>query len=63
MRRGVAQVVDVSAKGKSEGQIIGEMDLGETVLSTPAIANGALFVRSNGKLWKLVGSAADAPKP
>jgi hypothetical protein len=27
--------------------------LGETVLTTPAIDNGALYVRSDGKLWKI----------
>lgn len=48
--KGVVQVVDVA---KTEGEVTGELDLGATVLSTPAIANGALYVRSDGTLWKL----------
>jgi outer membrane protein assembly factor BamB len=55
--KGIAQVVDVSGDG--EGVIVGGMELGEMIQCTPAIANGALFVRSNSKLWKLTGSAAD----
>ncbi len=35
-----------------EGAIVGELDLGQ-VLSTPSIAHGALYVRSDGTLWKL----------
>jgi hypothetical protein len=30
-----------------------ELDLGKTILSTPSIANGAVYVRSDGTLWKL----------
>ena len=50
--KGVVRVVDVT---KPEGgQVISELDLGQTILCTPAIANGALYVRSDAKLWKLI---------
>lgn len=48
--KGLLQVVDTSAP---EGAVVSELDLGKTVLSTPAIARGAVYVRSDAKLWKL----------
>ncbi|HYV29345.1 MAG TPA: PQQ-binding-like beta-propeller repeat protein [Candidatus Eisenbacteria bacterium] len=48
--KGLIQVVDPS---QPEGAVVSELDLGQTVLSTPSIANGALFVRSDGMLWKV----------
>jgi outer membrane protein assembly factor BamB len=47
---GGAQVVDISG---AEGQIVGENSVGETILSTPAIADNEMFVRSDGHLWKI----------
>lgn len=47
--KGLLQVVNV----ESQGEVVGELDLKKTILSTPAVANGALFIRSDGKLWKL----------
>lgn len=47
---GVAQVVDISG---AEGEIVGENTVGETILSTPAIADNELYVRSDGHLWKI----------
>jgi outer membrane protein assembly factor BamB len=48
--RGHFQIVDVSgAEGKTEHTL----DLKETILSTPAIANGAAYIRSDKYLWKL----------
>lgn len=47
---GVCQVVKPSA---DKGEIVGENDIAETILCTPAIANGALYVRSDQHLWKL----------
>ena len=47
---GMAQVVDLSAP---EGRIAGEMDLGEMIQSSPAISNGAIYVRSNQRIWKI----------
>jgi len=49
--RGLIRIVDIT---KPEGQIVGELDLETTILCTPAIAHGALYIRSDGKLWKLV---------
>lgn len=46
-------VVDVTG---AEGKIVGESDLNETVLCTPAIADNAIFVRSDGHLWKIARS-------
>jgi outer membrane protein assembly factor BamB len=46
----LAQVVDTI---KPEGEVVSELELGETILSTPAIAHGAIFFRSDGRLWKI----------
>jgi len=48
--RGDFQVVDTTAK---EGEIVHTVELKDTILSTPAISDGALYVRSDKKLWKL----------
>ncbi|MGK0185485.1 MAG: outer membrane protein assembly factor BamB [Verrucomicrobiales bacterium] len=61
--KGGAQVVDISAPGETEGKLVGEMALGEMIQCTPAIGDGAVFVRSNSRLWKLVGTGADQPQP
>ncbi len=50
--KGLLQVVDTS---RPEGEVISEMDLGETILSTPSIAGNAMYLRSDGKLWKIGG--------
>ena len=47
---GMAQVVDLTAP---EGDITGKMDLGEMIQCSPAIANGAIYVRSNSHIWKI----------
>ena len=47
---GLGQVVVL---GKSEGKVIGTVDLEDTILCTPALASDGLFVRSDNKLWKL----------
>ena len=46
---GVALVV----KGGEAGQIVSSHDFGEIILCTPAIADGALYVRSDKHLWKV----------
>jgi hypothetical protein len=51
--KGLLQVVDT---GKPEGELVSELDLGETILCTPAISGNALFLRSDGKLWKISGT-------
>jgi len=48
--QGLGQIVDVSGE---EGEVVSTLDLGDTILSTPAISDGAVFVRSDGRLWKL----------
>ena len=48
--KGLAQVVDTT---KPEGEIIAEFSLGATILGTPSLAAGSLYVRSDGHLWKL----------
>ena len=47
--RGLAFVVK---PGEEEGTIVSELDLGETILCSPAASNDALFIRSDGHLWK-----------
>lgn len=51
--KGLIQVVNPA---KPEGEVISELALGETILGTPAIAGGALYVRSDGALWKFLDS-------
>lgn len=46
---GIGQVVDISG---AEGKITSRIELGETILSTPSLSNGALYIRSDGHLWK-----------
>ena len=48
--KGLAQVVDTS---KPEGEVVSELDLGQTILSTPSISGNAIYVRSDGRLWKI----------
>jgi outer membrane protein assembly factor BamB len=47
---GVCQVVQ---PGDGEGTVVGTSELGESVLCTPAISDGGLFVRSDKHLWKI----------
>ncbi|MBG89205.1 MAG: pyrrolo-quinoline quinone [Verrucomicrobiales bacterium] len=47
---GLVQVIDV--KGE-EGEVISTLDLGETVLGTPSVARNSLFIRSDGRVWKI----------
>lgn len=37
---------------KEKGEIVSELDLGETILCSPAAADNALYIRSDGSLWK-----------
>jgi len=48
--KGLLQVVDTT---QPEGAVTSELDLAATILSTPSIARGFVYVRSDGKLWKL----------
>lgn len=47
--QGVGQVVDTSGE---KGVVTSEIELGETILSTPALDGKALYIRSDGYLWK-----------
>lgn len=49
-QEGGGTVVKVTGE---KGEIVGSGELGERILCTPAISNGALFVRSDGHLWKI----------
>ena len=49
-RKGLLQSVDLSGE---EGKVSGTIELGEAILGTPAIANDALYIRSDGHLWKI----------
>jgi outer membrane protein assembly factor BamB len=51
--KGVLQTVDTT---KPEGEIVSTLELKETILATPSIANGALYLRSDATLWKLKGT-------
>ncbi len=48
--KGLAQVVDTS---KPEGAVTNELDLGEKILSTPSISHGAIYFRTETRLWKI----------
>lgn len=48
--QGLVQVIDLKS---GEGPVLSEMELGQAVIATPAIADNSLFVRSDGKLWRI----------
>jgi len=48
--RGIFQTIDPEAP---EGTVTQEIELKESVLTTPAISDGAIYLRSDSKLWKL----------
>jgi outer membrane protein assembly factor BamB len=56
--KGLVQVVDTA---KPEGEIVSELDLGETILATPSIARGAIYFRSDAHLWKFAKATSQAP--
>jgi outer membrane protein assembly factor BamB len=49
---GVGQCVDLSG---AEGSVVSEIELGETIISTASISGDALYIRSDGSLWKIAG--------
>jgi outer membrane protein assembly factor BamB len=49
---GTVQVIPLDPAIAEPG-IVSTLALGETVLCTPAISGGAIYVRSDGHLWKL----------
>lgn len=46
-------LVMVVRAGGEKGEIVAHHDFGETILGTPAIANGGLYLRSDKHLWKV----------
>jgi outer membrane protein assembly factor BamB len=50
---GVGQVVDVRDGVEEGDRVLAGGDLDETILGTPAVAGGALYVRSDSHLWKI----------
>jgi outer membrane protein assembly factor BamB len=51
-QEGLAQVVEYSDEGR-QGEVIGKGEIGETIQASPAVANGALYLRSDRHLWKI----------
>jgi len=51
--KGLVQVVDVTAP---EGKVVSTLDLKDTIIGTPSIAGGAVYVRSDKLLVKLGGT-------
>ena len=47
---GLGQIIKL---GETEGKVVSTIDLGETILCTPALAQSALFLRSDKHLWKI----------
>ena len=47
---GLVQVVEL---GQKEGKIVATFDLGDEILASPAVADGAIYLRSNSRLHKL----------
>jgi hypothetical protein len=37
---------------REKGEIVSELDLAETILCSPAASDNAMYVRSDGHLWK-----------
>lgn len=48
--KGIAYVINIEGP---KGKIVSEMDLADTILCTPAVSDGGLFVRSDNSLWKI----------
>ena len=48
--KGLAHIVK---PGDQEGELIFKYDFAETLLATPAISRGALYLRSDAHLWKI----------
>jgi outer membrane protein assembly factor BamB len=47
--QGLSQVV----KPGEQGELVAENDLGEPILGSPALADGAIYFRSDAHLWKI----------
>ncbi|MCA9267184.1 MAG: PQQ-binding-like beta-propeller repeat protein, partial [Planctomycetales bacterium] len=47
---GVCQVVEL---GEDAGKVVAQNELGDKVLGSPAVADDAMYVRSEGAVWKI----------
>ena len=47
-----AGMVTVVRPTTDAGEVVSQLDLAETILCSPAAADNALYVRSDGHLWK-----------
>lgn len=45
-------IIVVNTAGGDRGEIVTQKDLKEAILCTPALSDGAFYVRSDGHLWK-----------
>jgi outer membrane protein assembly factor BamB len=45
--------VRVVAVGEEQGQVVGEVSIGEKIHASPAVAGGAMYLRSDQHLWKI----------
>ena len=50
-------ICEVVKPGADAGEIVSTQEMGEKILGTPAAAGGALYVRSDGHLWKIAKPA------
>jgi len=57
---GGVQVVDVSG---TRGRQVSKGSFGERILSTPAVAGDAMYVRSDRYLWKIAAAEAQQARP
>jgi len=48
--KGLVQIVDLAGP---EGRVLATLDLADEVLASPAVADGAIFVRTNSRLTKI----------
>ena len=53
-------IPDTAQEKPQEGKVVSTIELNETILGTPAISGNALYVRSDGHLWKFGGKAQPA---
>ena len=51
-QKGKGQVVELAADGEG-GELIGSGEFKGDIQSSPAVVDGALFIRSDGHLWKI----------
>jgi outer membrane protein assembly factor BamB len=51
---GLVQIVELEGNGDSQtADIVSAIDMGESVLGSPAVADNALYIRSDKHLWKV----------